>query len=93
VTVGFGSDCSEEPGHVRSDAGHAGFSDVLALSSGPPGLVAQLRRRGDRLGQSRRSATSLGDGVADVPFQNARIAFCESCPGLFAEVVRAARVS
>ena len=33
VVVGFGSDCSEEPGHVRCDAGHAGFSDVLALSS------------------------------------------------------------
>jgi len=33
LVVGFGSDCSEEPGHVRCDAGHAGFSDVLALSS------------------------------------------------------------
>jgi hypothetical protein len=25
VAGGFGSDCSEEPGHVRCDAGHAGF--------------------------------------------------------------------
>jgi hypothetical protein len=33
LVVGFGSDCSEEPGRVRCDAGHAGFSVVLALSS------------------------------------------------------------
>ena len=89
VVVGFGSDCSEEPGHVRCDAGHAGFSDVLALSS-----RAHLSDRGRRARGAVGSVPGVGDealvdGVADVSLECAHRFFAGLALGLLAEVVDA----